>query len=79
MYMFPSPSEKSASPINASDIFGLTPLHHACSEGHVDVAILLVRLGADQDRLDKDGITPLEWIADDKARENVRRAWLAVE
>jgi 26S proteasome non-ATPase regulatory subunit 10 len=72
--MFPDSSQKSASPINASDKFGQTPLHHACAEGHVEAAILLVRLGADQDRLDKQGETPLQCAPDDNTREKIRRA-----
>jgi len=71
--MFPDPSAKAASPINAADRFGMTALHHACAEGHVEVAVLLVQLGADPDRLDKEGQTPIQCAPDDKTRE-VRRA-----
>ena len=51
----------------------MTALHHACAEGHVEVAVLLVQLGADPDRLDKEGQTPIQCAPDDKTRE-VRRA-----
>lgn len=74
--MYPSPSQKSSasSPINAADKFGMTPLHHACAEGHVEVALLLVQLGADPDRVDRDGNTPVQVSPDDKTRETIRRA-----
>ena len=69
-----SSPKKFASPINAADNFGMTPLHHACAEGHVDVAVLLVKLGADVDRLDKNGQTPVQCASDDKLREVLRQA-----
>lgn len=74
LYMFPNPTQKGASPINAADRFGMTPLHHACAEGHVEVAALLIELGADPDRLDKQGETPLQCAPDDQTREALRRA-----
>lgn len=72
--MFPDPSAKAASPINAADRFGMTALHHACAEGHTEVAVLLVQLGADTDRVDKEGQTPVQCAPDDKTREVIRRA-----
>ena len=38
---------------------GATPLHLACSRGHLDVARLLLEKGAEVNRPDKDGRTPL--------------------
>ena len=75
--MFPDPSkrDKPASPINATDRFGQTPLHHACAEGHVQTAGLLVSLGADEDRLDRDGQTALQLAPDDKTKEALRRVF----
>jgi 26S proteasome non-ATPase regulatory subunit 10 len=67
--MFPDPSHKAASPINAADKFGMSPLHHACAEGHVEAAALLVQLGADVDRLDKEGQTPLDCAPDDRTKK----------
>jgi len=75
LYMFPSSTQKSASPINASDRFGMTPLHHACAEGHVETALLLVELGADTDRIDREGNTPLQCAPDDKTKDVLRRAF----
>jgi ankyrin repeat protein len=74
LYMFPDPSQKAASPINAADRFGMSPLHHACSEGHVETASLLLQLGADSDRLDKEGNTPIQCAPDDKTRKIIRHA-----
>jgi len=75
LYMFPTSTQKSGSPINASDRFGMTPLHHACAEGHVETALLLVELGADTDRIDKEGNTPLQCAPDDKTKDILRRAF----
>jgi len=72
--MFPDPSQKTASPINAADKFGMSPLHHTCAEGHVEAAALLVRLGADPDRLDKEGQTPLDCAPDDRTKGALRKA-----
>src|SRR5271170_1825649 len=75
LYMHPDPSSKSpASPINAADKFGQTPLHHACAEGHIETAMLLIQLGADPDRLDKEGQTPIQCAPDDRIKEALRRA-----
>jgi ankyrin repeat protein len=40
--------------VNARDDFGLTPLHAAAQEGHMEVAELLIAKGADVNA--KDGI-----------------------
>jgi 26S proteasome non-ATPase regulatory subunit 10 len=72
--MFPTPTQKSGSPINASDRFGMTPLHHACAEGRIETALLLVELGADVDRIDKEGQTPLQCAPDDKTKDILRKA-----
>ena len=67
--MSPDSSQKPGSPINAADKLGMSPLHHACAEAHVEAVGLLVRLGADTDRLDKEGQTPLECAPDDKIKK----------
>jgi 26S proteasome non-ATPase regulatory subunit 10 len=38
---------KNRSPLDATDNEGYTPLHHAVAEGHGDVAVLLLKEGAD--------------------------------
>ena len=43
-----------------ADEFGRTPLWLACQDGHVDAARLLLDKGADVNRADKDGTTPLD-------------------
>lgn len=57
------------SPINAKDIGGWTALHHALAEGFGDVAVLLVKLGADYNVEDSDGLTPLKVAVDDKVAQ----------
>ncbi|RKF72064.1 Ankyrin repeat-containing protein C6C3.08 [Golovinomyces cichoracearum] len=45
---------KHKSPINAADIFGQTPLHHAIAEGHGDTAVSLLKAGVDTKIRDSD-------------------------
>lgn len=54
------------SPLNSKDANGWTPLHHALAEGFGDVAVLLVKLGADYNIEDSEGLTPLKVAVDDK-------------
>ena len=75
MFMFPDPSQKAASPINAADKFGMSPLHHACAEGHVETAALLIQLGADADRLDKEGQTALDSAPDDRVKKALMKVF----
>lgn len=56
------------SALNPQDSSGWTPMHHATAEGHGDVAIELAKSGADPQRTDVDGLTPLDVAADDKVR-----------
>ena len=56
------------SPINGSDMYGMTALHHAISEGHGDVAVELLKRGAEADKKDMDGRTPLECAPDVKVK-----------
>lgn len=46
--------------LNPKDNQGNTPLHLACEEDHGDCAVLLIEHGADIDRLNQDGKTPIE-------------------
>ncbi|KAG7829017.1 hypothetical protein KL920_002810 [Ogataea angusta] len=61
--------KKANSPLNAQDIYGFTALHHALSEGHGDLALKLVKLGADFKVADKDGQLPVDVAVDDKVRK----------
>ena len=55
---------KEGYPVNALDSrFGLTPLHFAVRNGHVEVARLLIENGADLTQPSTQGITPLDWTS----------------
>lgn len=62
------------SPVNASDVDGMTALHHAVSEGHGDAALLLLTSGAEFDRKDGEGRTALECAPDAKTRRFIVQA-----
>lgn len=61
------------SPINASDGDGLTALHHAISEGHGDVAVELLKQGADSGKKDADDRLSINCAPDQGVREFVLR------
>ncbi|KAI8086034.1 ankyrin repeat-containing domain protein [Halteromyces radiatus] len=46
--------------VNPPDQARNTPLHLACEEGHGDTAVILLENGADSDRLNTDGKTPVD-------------------
>jgi len=52
------------SPVNATDIDGLTALHHAISEGHGDAAVTLLKAGAEPDKEDLDGKRAIDMAPD---------------
>ena len=57
---------------------GSTPLHFACANGHVNIAIILLQHGAHPDRADKHGVTP-EVLARESGHENCAetiRRWI---
>ena len=56
------------SPLNATDIDGMTALHHAISEGHGDAALLLLTSGAEWDKQDSEGKIALDLVPDAKVR-----------
>ncbi|KAH0603673.1 uncharacterized protein H6S33_007332 [Morchella sextelata] len=62
------------SPLNSSDRSGFTALHHAIAEGHGDVAIELLRRGADSSRRDSDGTLAIALAPDRKVR-----TWILAE
>ena len=64
---------KPGAPVNASDNHGMTALMHACAEGNLDVAQMLVKAGADYERTDKDGSSALDWIEDERMRLKFRQ------
>ena len=43
-----------------ADFRGMTPLHWAANRGRIDVARLLIKNGADINKADKSGKTPLD-------------------
>ncbi|KIV98829.1 hypothetical protein, variant [Verruconis gallopava] len=57
------------SPINATDIDGMTALHHAISEGHGDAAVALLKAGADPSKEDREGHVALLLAPDAKIRD----------
>jgi len=57
------------SPLNATDIDGMTALHHAISEGHGDAALLLLQAGAETDKKDQEGRLALDLAPDAKTRK----------
>lgn len=58
--------EQGRSPVNATDVDGLTALHHAISEGHGDAAILLLKAGAEADKRDSTGSLAIDLAPDSK-------------
>ncbi|POS85174.1 hypothetical protein EPUL_001659 [Erysiphe pulchra] len=64
---------KHNSPINAADISGQTPLHHAIAEGHGDTAISLLKAGACTKKRDCDDKLALELAPDSQVRKFIIR------
>lgn len=58
--------QEGQSPLNATDIDGLTALHHAISEGHGEAALVLLRAGAETDKRDNEGKLAIELAPDTK-------------
>ncbi|KAE8355590.1 ankyrin repeat-containing domain protein [Aspergillus coremiiformis] len=61
------------SPVNATDMDGLTGLHHAISEGHGDAAITLLKAGAETDKKDANGILAIDMAPDASVRQYIRQ------
>lgn len=62
------------SPLNATDVDGMTALHHAISEGHGDAALLLLTSGAEFDKQDSEGKVALDYAPDAKTRKFIVQA-----
>ena len=64
-------------PVNGLDPrFGLTPLHYAIRNGHVEIARLLIRNGAGLDDRSSQGISASQWASEylsAAAMEELRR------
>lgn len=57
--------EGGRSPLNSKDFQGWTPMHHALAEGFGDVAVLLVKLGADPKVENDEDVTPVQVAVDE--------------
>lgn len=64
---------KHNSPINAADISGQTPLHHAIAEGHGDTAISLLKAGVDTKKRDSDDMLALDLAPDSQVKKFIIR------
>ena len=53
----------STADLGRADRMGLTLLHYACREGHLDAVVALVEAGAPLEAKDRDARTPLHWPA----------------
>ncbi|KAJ9307998.1 hypothetical protein DTO217A2_2492 [Paecilomyces variotii] len=63
--------EEGKSPVNATDVDGLTALHHSIAEGHGDAAILLLKAGAEPDKRDSSGALAIDLAPDTKVRKYI--------
>ncbi|KAF9889225.1 hypothetical protein FE257_007538 [Aspergillus nanangensis] len=63
--------EEGKSPVNATDMDGLTALHHAISEGHGDAALTLLKAGAETDKRSSDDLLPIDMAPDAKIRSYI--------
>ncbi len=61
------------SPVNATDMDGMTALHHAIGEGHGDIAVELMREGADSGKRDSEERLPLDHAPDKSVRQFILR------
>ncbi|MFZ7136494.1 ankyrin repeat domain-containing protein, partial [Avibacterium avium] len=65
---YPPPREtieffiKKGVPVNAQDIYGMTPLHYAMRSKNGDAAIALLEAGADPNIPNQDNLRPLSMI-----------------
>lgn len=69
--------ETGKSPLNVVDSFGQTALHHALAEGHADVALQLVKYGADWKQPTSDGQSVYDVCLNDKIRIFFKKGLMA--
>ncbi|RPA87030.1 ankyrin [Ascobolus immersus RN42] len=62
------------SPVNATDVDGWTSLHHAVAEGNADIAVALLKAGADATKEDPEKTTPLDLAPDRKVLKYIQDA-----
>ncbi|KAK0383327.1 hypothetical protein NLU13_9240 [Sarocladium strictum] len=62
---------KNKSPLNATDIEGYTPLHHAIAEGQGDAAVALLKAGADATIKNSAEELPLDLAPDKEVRNYI--------
>jgi len=59
------------SPLDPTDVEGFTPLHHAVAEGHGDVAVALLKEGADHTLKTNEDMTALDLAPDKDIRRYI--------
>jgi ankyrin repeat protein len=59
--------------VNAQDVFGRTPLHHASRRGDLDMMDLLIAKGAEVNAVAKNGSTPLHCAAESGGVDAVQK------
>lgn len=69
--------ETGKSPLNMTDAFGLSALHHSLVEGHADVALQLVKYGANWQQKTSDGESAFDIAANDQVRSFFKRGLVA--
>ena len=65
---------KHNSALNATDVVGYTPLHHAIAEGHGDTAVALLKAGAETDKKDTDGCLAIDLAPDMKVKKFIKES-----
>nr|QSC88215.1 26S proteasome regulatory particle assembly chaperone 1 [Nilaparvata lugens] len=58
--------------VNVTDVYGNTPLHLSCEESRSEVALLLVKHGANVGYMNKESKTPLD-LADQLLRDQIKK------
>lgn len=65
--------EKGKSPVDATDMDGLTALHHAVCEGNGDVAVELLKRGANSGKKDREERLAIDCAPDRSVRDYILR------